>query len=112
MNKKNWITIIVIVAVVIISLILINDPASAAVSKSTATCIGENSELYVQLGCHACETQEEMFGENYQYLKAIDCFYNIEKCESITHTPTWIINEQRYVGVQDVETLKELTGCE
>ena len=76
-------------------------------------CIGQNSELYIQLGCHACETQEELFGENYQYLNSIDCFFEREQCidAGITATPTWIIDGKKYIGVQNIEKLKELTGC-
>ena len=111
MKKRSLITFTVIVAVIILSIILINRPQKVDVSKSTAMCIGENSKIYVQFGCHACETQENMFGENYQYLSIIDCYFQPEECSSITHTPTWIINEQKYTGVQSIETLKQLTGC-
>ena len=111
MKKRNWITITIIVAVVIFSLILINNTSAGHVPKSTAICIGENSELYIQLGCHACVAQEEMFGESKEYLNTIDCFYKREKCEGITYTPTWIINGEKYVGVQSIEQLKELTNC-
>ena len=113
MKKKNWITIITIFAVIIFAIILMN-LSSAHVSKETAECIGENSILYVQLGCHTCEIQEDMFGKNYQYLKVIDCWIeeNKYKCGGITHTPTWIIDGEKYVNVQSIEKLKELTGCE
>ncbi len=81
-------------------------------SEEIAMCIGENSELYVQLGCNACETQKEMFGDNYKYLNVIDCWSEKEKCSEIQYTPTWIINGEKYTGVQSIEKLKELTGCE
>ena len=110
MKKNLWVTIFVIIAVIILAIILMNR-SPALVSKDTAQCIGENSELYVQLGCHACETQEKMFGNNYEYLNIIDCFYERDKCSEITVTPTWIINEEKYTGVQTIEELKELTGC-
>jgi hypothetical protein len=74
-------------------------------------CIGENSVLYTRLGCHFCQVQEEAFGENYQYLTTIDCFYNQEECTGITSTPTWVIKGEKYEGVQSLEKLKELTGC-
>lgn len=56
-----------------------------------AKCIGEKSTLYVQLGCHFCAQQEELFGESYQYLNVIDCYYEPQKCYSIKGTPTWVI---------------------
>lgn len=110
MKKSFWITGGVIVAVIIFAIVMKSFIGNGA-SKQTAECIGENSELYVQLGCHACESQEKLFGENYQYLNIIDCWFEQEKCGGITHTPTWIINGEKYRGVRSIKELKELTGC-
>ena len=109
--KKRWITTIIILIIIVISIVIINSKGNG-VSKETATCIGENSELYTQFGCHACKIQEDMFGNSYKYLNIIDCFFEREKCTTITHTPTWIINGEKYRGVQSIEKLKELTGCD
>ncbi|MAG11147.1 hypothetical protein CMI44_02450 [Candidatus Pacearchaeota archaeon] len=109
MKKRNWITLIIIIAVIVLAYSLANN--SSNVDKETAKCIGENSILYTQLGCHACEIQEGMFGKNMVYMDKIDCFYEREKCTEIIGTPTWIIEETDYRGVQSIERLKELTGC-
>ena len=90
---------------------IMNKP-SPETSKEITECIGKNSKIYVQLGCHACESQEELFGDNYQYLNIIDCFYEREKCEGIESTPTWIIKGEKHTGVQPISTLQELTGCQ
>jgi hypothetical protein len=81
--------------------------------ESVARCIGEKSTLYVQIGCSACARQEEMFGKEIKYIKLVDCIYETEKCSiaGITHTPTWVINGEKYVGVQSIDKLKELTSC-
>ena len=111
MKKKSWLTFIVIIAVIIF-VIVVKNSSNPEVDEELVKCIGENSELYVQLGCHACETQEDLFGKNYKFLNIIDCFYEREKCiGKIEVTPTWIINNQNYRGVQSIEKLKELTGC-
>ena len=83
------------------------------ITKDVAECIGENSMLYVQLGCIHCEEQKEMFGDNYQDINIVDCFYNRTICadEQISGTPTWVINGEQYVGVQPIEKIRELTGC-
>ncbi len=110
--KKGWITLAVILIVIVIAFFILNKNKSM-VSEETAKCIGQNSLVYVQLGCYACATQEALFGGNYKYLNTIDCVYESAKCSEaqITATPTWIINDQRYVGVQSIEKLKELTNC-
>lgn len=110
--KRIIITISIILGIIILSAIILNSPKQE-VSEEIAKCIGENSIMYVQLGCHACEISEDLFGENIQYLNTVDCFAEREKCieEKIEKTPTWIINNQKIEGVQSLETLKYLTGC-
>ncbi len=114
MAKRDTI-IYLILGIIIISIILIilSLKGNGDTPKALAKCIGENSELYVQLGCGACEVQEKMFGENYQYLNIIDCAYDRQECMNIgiTRTPTWIIKGGKYEKVQAIDKLKELTGC-
>jgi len=109
MKKSLWITIVIIIGVIIFSIIIISK--GNGVSKQTTMCIANNSELYTQLGCHACKNQEKLFGNNYQYLNVIDCWFEKEKCSEIRYTPTWIINNEKYTGLKSIEELKELTGC-
>lgn len=109
MKKAGWV-LILILAIGILGVIFIQ-LNKEVVSEETAKCIGENSVLYTQLGCHACKLQEDMFGDYTDYLEIIDCWYEKELCENITATPTWLISDKSYVGVQPIETLKNLTGC-
>lgn len=109
---STWITILIIVLIVIIVYFALIRQGHET-SEEIAKCIGDKSILYVQLGCSHCQTQEEMFGENVQYLTIIDCFYEYEKCENkeITSTPTWVINHKNYEGVLSIDKLRELTKC-
>jgi hypothetical protein len=111
-KKSLWITIAVIITVIIFA-VTMKSTIGNGVSSETAKCIAKNSLLYVQLGCHACENQEKLFGDTFQYLNVVDCFYEREKCSEveIQYTPTWIINGQKYVGIQKIEELKQITGC-
>ena len=112
MKKNNWITITIILIVIILAFIAINR-SHPDTTEDIAKCIGENAELYVQLGCPACKTQENIFGEDYEKLNVIDCFYEREKCieKKIEVTPTWIIQEEQFKGIKSIDQLKELTGC-
>jgi hypothetical protein len=110
MKKNLWITINIIIGILILFYLIKYFPNSNTDEK-TAKCIGENAILYTQLGCHACKNQEKMFGENVKYLNIVDCFYEREKCNEISATPTWKINNEFYKGVQSIEKLKELTKC-
>jgi len=123
-KKSSWITIGIIFAVIIFAVIMKNTIGNGT-PQNIIECIGQNSELYTQYGCHACNNQLKLFGldvtglnknelKNYfenSQLNIIDCLYEREKCADIQYTPTWIINEEKYVGVQSVEELKKLTGC-
>lgn len=114
MKKTSLINWVIIAAVIILAaIILVPRDSEPQTDEEVAKCIGENSVLYVQLGCHACESQEEMFGEYYKHLNVVDCFYDRETCSKIPigATPTWIINGQVYKEVQSIEKLRELTGC-
>jgi len=110
MKKSSLITIAIIIAIILLAYFLIknNNPNT---DEELTKCIGENSVLYTQLGCHACEIQENLFGENYKFLNVIDCFYEREKCTGITATPTWKINGEKITGVQSIKELKNLTRC-
>lgn len=112
MNKEAWWTVAILLLVAGLSYILLTKETPET-DAEIAKCIGENSELYSQLGCRACKAQEELFGENYQYLNVIDCFFEKEKCIEleITGTPTWIIKNERLVGVQSISQLQNSTGC-
>ena len=110
MKKRSVATVLIVLAVIILSVFILTS-SKPNVPEETAKCIGENAVLYTQLGCHACEYQEKLFGSNYQHLNVIDCWFEQEKCLGIKGTPTWIINEKEYLGAKSIEQLKELTGC-
>ena len=114
MNKdtKIYLSLVVIIAVIILGIFAMKNNNETPEEK-LAKCIGENAMAYIQIGCSACKYQESLFGDNYKYIKTIDCKVEIQKCidTEITGTPTWIINGVRYPGAQSIEKLKELTGC-
>lgn len=110
MDKKNLGTMIIVLGIIILAYSILNKGGSD-ISEELARCIADNSVLYVQLGCHSCETQKKMFENNYKYLNVTDCFLERDKCQEIEATPTWEINNKKYKGVQSIEELKELTGC-
>ena len=113
MKRDSIITIIIIIAVLVLAYAVIAFPnKNPETDEEIVKCISENSVLYIQLGCSACKSQEELFGENYKNLNVVDCFYEREECVgNIEYTPTWVINGEKIVGVQSIEKLREATGC-
>jgi len=112
-NKTSkWINILITVILLSAILFIITKPEKEYnTTKEIAECIGNKATLYVQLGCSHCEEQEKLFGENLEYIPTIDCFFEIEKCEGITATPSWKIGNEKIIGVQTIEELQGLTGC-
>lgn len=110
--KKIYVIFSIFILLLVGFIIYINQDKQV-ISSEIAKCIGEQSELYVQLGCVHCKTQEKMFGDKFHFLNTTDCFYEPEKCNKldIRVTPTWIIRGQKVEGVQEIETLKRLTNC-
>jgi hypothetical protein len=79
-----------------------------------AKCLTENrAVLYTSLSCPHCNEQKEMFGEAITYIENVDCVTDPNVCseDGIQVVPTWIINNERYEGVQSFESLGGLTGC-
>ncbi|MDA3836482.1 MAG: hypothetical protein PF542_02565 [Nanoarchaeota archaeon] len=111
--KKGVKSQLVVGSIIIIVLAILLWPSAPkpVTDIEVAKCIGEKSTLYVQLGCSHCIEQEEMFGDNFQYLNTIDCFYESEKCAEVTGTPMWKIGMRKISGVQTIEQLRALTNC-
>jgi hypothetical protein len=61
--------------------------------EEISKCIASRSTLYVQTGCHACATQEALFGDYFKNLNVVDCFYQRDKCSNVQYTPTWVIRK-------------------
>jgi len=119
MEKEKIITLSIVVFILLIAGTIIYSKNIGLTVKDTpseeiARYIGQHSVLYVQLGCIHCKEQEDLFGANVRYLNIVDYFKEEDKQKfidaGIEYTPTWIINNQKYEGVQSIEKLKELTG--
>ena len=114
LKLRKWLTLIIVVAIVVIAIFIINYPTSIqSIDCDVACCIGENSVMTVLKGCIACNKQKELFGNVIEDLNIIYCDDNGQFCadNEIIAVPTWIINNEKYVGVQSIDKLKELTGC-
>ena len=80
-----------------------------------AKCITEaGATKYGTNWCTYCKQQKDLFGKSFKYVNYINCDYNKDECISngVSGYPTWKINEENYPGVQSLERLSQLTGCE
>jgi len=114
MEKGAKKTLLFIIAIIIfIVLVYLLTRPKPVTDEEIVKCIGSKSEIYTLPTCVSCRKQKLMFGNNEKYLNIIDCNTDKEKCleKDILKVPTWIINGEKYIGVQSIDRLKELTGC-
>jgi len=114
MEKKRYINLIIILAIIIFAIIFLTTKSPPETDEEIVKCIGENSILYIQIGCHYCDQQEELFGKNLKYINTFLCNSNEWKtCTELglEGTPSWKINNEIYSGVKSIEKLRELTSC-
>ncbi|MCK4588927.1 MAG: lamin tail domain-containing protein [Nanoarchaeota archaeon] len=118
----NYLGIFVILVVISMILIFFNNNSQnqePVVKKidydDFAKCLKQEKATYYgnSQDCPLCRTQEEMFGESFQYLKYVDCAEDAHRCanEKATQVPSWRIDWINYPGVQELNELSELSGC-
>ena len=87
---------------------------SAKASDDFARCLSEKGAvMYGTEWCSHCQEQKARFGKSFSFVEYVDCDKNREECleKGIRGYPTWIINGERYSGVQSLKKLSELTSC-
>ncbi len=86
-----------------------------------AQCLSEVGMVeYGAYWCHNCEIQKDMFGSSFEYVNYVECDPNgkngqPEVCldAGIEAYPTWRHPDGReWVGVQTMEKLSQVSGCE
>jgi len=91
-------------------------PVSA--NDEFAKCLtSKNATFYGSFECTFCNRQKEMFGNSMQYINYVECGPLDSPPNAacinagIERYPTWIINGIKYLGLQQLNSLSELTGC-
>lgn len=79
-----------------------------------AQCLSDNGAvMYGTYWCSHCKAQKAEFGDAFSYVDYVECTENPDVCTEagIRGYPSWIINGQKYEGVQPFERLGSLTQC-
>ena len=113
MKKETKVYLVLAAIIIAIILGIYWAKGNGNADEKVMQCIADNSQLIVKEGCPACAAQENIIKENIDKFNITDCSVDSQKCIDlgITRIPTWIINGEKYEGVQSIEKLKELTGC-
>ena len=114
MKKKTWIYLIIVILIIGGVSYLIAKPSSPEKYDAFAKCLTEKeAKIYGTDWCSYCQKQKKMFGKSFKYVDYINCDTNQKECNSagVEGYPTWIINGEKYSGVQQLEYLSTLTEC-
>jgi glutaredoxin len=127
-TKKKKISPVSIVIIAFLAVLVIysaatglrNQPQeyeSSVDMDALAQCIvNSDATFYGTEWCSHCQSQKRMLGDVFNQFRSefyVDCDKDRGACQAagITGYPTWVINGQKYVGTQQLETLYQATNC-
>jgi glutaredoxin len=79
-----------------------------------AECLTDSGAVFYGTSwCSHCNAQKELFGDAVSEVEFVDCDLSRDLCSmaGVTAFPTWVINGEKHVGTQPLQTLSDLTGC-
>ena len=118
--KKLWIGLVLVIVVVgflgyrgmtgNITGSVVNEEMSGF-----AQCLTDaGATMYGTDWCKYCQIQKERVGKSFEYVDYVNCDFNVKECNSagVQGYPMWVVNGEVYSGVQPLEYLASLSGCE
>ncbi len=119
MKKSTKILAAIIILVLAVLFFTRNNEVEAGKYDEFTKCLTEQDAIfYGSFQCSHCTTQKNLFGNSMQYINYIECGPlggpQILACQQagVDSYPTWIIKGKKYEGVQQLNKLAELTGCQ
>jgi hypothetical protein len=117
-NKKIFFLIIGLLILGTIATVILRSGEVVPSGKydAFAQCLATKKlTMYGAVWCSACKAEKALFGDSFKYVSYVECTENPNEClaKGIEKYPTWIDEkEQKYVGVQGLEKLSEISGCQ
>ncbi len=114
-NKLLGTVLVVVVIAAIAYLFLFFSGQGTKATPEFANCLTDKGiVMYGTDWCHYCQDQKEMFGTHFGKINYVNCEYDKAACTAagVRGYPTWAIGGVNYPGVQQLEKLAELSGCE
>ena len=113
-ETKIYLSLVVIILVIIGAILIYKNMNQPVATEDFAKCLSSKSTIYSSSICPHCQDQKKIIGDNYKFLNEVDCYLDPQKCidANISVTPTWIINGQIIEGVQSIQQLEQISGCQ
>jgi glutaredoxin len=90
------------------------EPKPETATDSLGACLAEKGiKMYGTDWCGACQAQKSLLGDDFKNVDFVNCDESRSECTAneIQYYPTWIIDGEKHVGVQDLGKLAGLAGC-
>ena len=104
---------ILLVMIIIMQAVL---PSPPPPKPAFAQCLTDAGyQLAGSNNCISCSRQKALFGDTFQYIDFHNCNVDRQWCmdHGVQVFPTWLLPEGRVLpGLQPLERLSELSGCE
>ncbi len=124
-SKKIWKPwLIPTLIIFILPIIFFNIGGEEVNNERLVVCMKQNDvSMYGSFKCGFCAKQRSIIGDAFELMGEIECHPQgenpqTELCleKNIENTPTWVKEkdgkeEKRFVGVMDIEELREFSGC-
>ena len=117
-QKVHWLknpnTYIIAVVVVVLAYLIIPRTEAGEVDSFAQCLTDEGAVMYGTNWCSFCKQQKALFGGSFKHVNYVDCDANRDECTAagVTGYPTWSVAGELRSGVQSLEVLSSLTGCE
>lgn len=114
-QKRTNIIIGLLVLLIISSILTINYLKERAdPEEDILKCVAENSVLVVSKTCSHCANQKIILGDSIKEFEIIDVSEHPEVWDeyNLIGVPAWIINDEIYYGVKEIEQLHDLVNCQ
>lgn len=86
----------------------------AAPFDTLAQCLTDKGfKMYGADTCPHCQQQKKLFKGSFDLIDYVECNQNPTACEEagISAYPTWMVDDQAYVGRKSMSELAELADC-
>lgn len=114
-RKKYALISLLVLAALIFSYTLYLKSQMPGQYDDFARCLAEKGAvIYGNDICQYTARELNFFGSSMKYLDYVKCVENKELCDAkgVKITPTWEINGKMYEGIQGLQKLADLSGCE
>lgn len=113
--RKYLIIGIILLIIVFLTLTINSYSKKPGQHDDFAQCLTDkNVIVYGNDFCSYTNQQLNFFGKSKKYLNYIKCIDDQKLCDekNIEITPTWEINNELYAGVQGLDKIAVISGCE